>query len=323
MKFAFVFPGQGSQSVGMLSDLLNQDPVQTVLDEAQTALGQNITQLIAQGPAEELALTLNTQPIMLTMGIAVYRAWQAAGGPSPTLMAGHSLGEYTALVAANTFDFVTAIKLVRFRAQAMQDAVPVGAGGMAAILGLNTQLVQEICREVSATSLVEAVNFNAPEQTVIAGTPSGITAACDLARTKGAKRALPLPVSAPFHSSLMAPASVRLREYLNQITCATSTIPVINNVDVQIEQNTDAIKTALVRQASSPVRWVETIQAMAAQGITHIIECGPGKVLTGLTKRIAPEIASMAIIDQASLTQALTLVSSGSSSKALREGEVR
>lgn len=315
MKFAFVFPGQGSQSIGMLNDLFDQEPVQTILEQAQIALGENITQLITQGPAEELALTLNTQPIMLTMGIAVYRAWQAAGGATPTLMAGHSLGEYTALVAANAFDFVTAIKLVRFRAQAMQDAVPVGAGGMAAILGLSTQLVQEICREVSATSLVEAVNFNAPEQTVIAGTPSGVAAACDLARTKGAKRALSLPVSAPFHSSLMAPASVRLQEHLKQITFATPTIPVINNVDVQIEQNPDAIKHALVRQASSPVRWVETIQAMAAQGITHIIECGPGKVLTGLTKRIAPEIVSLAITDKASLQQALTLVSSVSIQK--------
>jgi [acyl-carrier-protein] S-malonyltransferase len=294
----------------MLSDLLDQEPVATLLEQAQTALDQNITQLITKGPAEELALTLNTQPIMLTMGIAVYRAWQAAGGPAPTLMAGHSLGEYTALVAAHALDFVTAIKLVRFRAQAMQDAVPVGAGGMAAILGLSSQAVQAICQEVSATSLVEAVNFNAPEQTVIAGTPAGIAAACDLARTRGAKRALPLPVSAPFHSSLMAPTSIRLQEHLTHITCASPTIPVINNVDVRIEQDADAIKHALVRQAAAPVRWVETIQAMADQGITHIIECGPGKVLAGLSKRIAPEIVSLAITDKASLHQALTLVSS-------------
>lgn len=308
MKFAFVFPGQGSQSVGMLNDFIDHESVQATLAQAQQALSQDIAQLIAQGPSEELALTVNTQPVMLTVGIALYRAWQAAKGPTPAIMAGHSLGEYTALVAAGVLDFATALQLVRFRAQAMQDAVPIGEGGMAAILGLDKEAVLAICHEASAVGLVEAVNFNAPAQIVIAGTHTGVTAACDLARTKGAKRALPLPVSAPFHSSLMASASIRLREYLANVTCANPAVPVINNVDVRIEENADSIKDALIRQAAAPVRWVETIQTMMANGVTHIVECGPGKVLAGLTKRIAPDIVSLAITDQTSLQQTLTVI---------------
>ena len=305
MTFAFVFPGQGSQSVGMLNAFADHPAVAATLAEASDALGQDIGKLIAEGPAEELNLTTNTQPVMLTAAIAVYRAWQAAGGPTPTVVAGHSLGEYSALVAAGAIAFKDAVPLVRFRAKAMQEAVPVGEGGMAAILGLSDDDVRAACAEASVAGVVEAVNFNAPAQVVIAGAKAAVEKACEIAKAKGAKRALPLPVSAPFHSSLLKPASDRLREYLASVTVNAPVIPVINNVDVAVLNDPAAIKDALVRQAASPVRWVETVQKMKADGISRVVECGPGKVLAGLVKRIDGEIVGDAIFDPASLEAVL------------------
>ena len=305
MTFAFVFPGQGSQSVGMLNAFADHPAVAATLAEASDALGQDIGKLIAEGPAEELNLTTNTQPVMLTAAVAVYRAWQAAGGPVPTVVAGHSLGEYSALVAAGAIAFKDAVPLVRFRAKAMQEAVPVGEGGMAAILGLSDDDVRAACTEASAAGVVEAVNFNAPAQVVIAGAKAAVEKACEIAKAKGAKRALPLPVSAPFHSSLLKPASDRLREYLANVTISAPAIPVINNVDVAVVSDPAAIKDALVRQAASPVRWVETIQKMKADGISRVVECGPGKVLAGLTKRIDGDIVGDAIFDPATLEAVL------------------
>ena len=305
MTFAFVFPGQGSQSVGMLNAFADHPAVAATLAEASDALGQDIGKLIAEGPAEELNLTTNTQPVMLTAAVAVYRAWQAAGGPTPTVVAGHSLGEYSALVAAGAIAFKDAVPLVRFRAKAMQEAVPVGEGGMAAILGLSDDDVRAACAEASVAGVVEAVNFNAPAQVVIAGAKAAVEKACEIAKAKGAKRALPLPVSAPFHSSLLKPASDRLREYLASVTVNAPMIPVINNVDVAVLNDPAAIKDALVRQAASPVRWVETVQKMKADGISRVVECGPGKVLAGLVKRIDGEIVGDAIFDPASLEAVL------------------
>ena len=305
MTFAFVFPGQGSQSVGMLNAFADHPAVAATLAEASDALGQDIGKLIAEGPAEELNLTTNTQPVMLTAAVAVYRAWQAAGGPVPTVVAGHSLGEYSALVAAGAIAFKDAVPLVRFRAKAMQEAVPVGEGGMAAILGLSDDDVRAACAEASAAGVVEAVNFNAPAQVVIAGAKAAVEKACEIAKAKGAKRALPLPVSAPFHSSLLKPASDRLREYLANVTISAPAIPVINNVDVAVVSDPAAIKDALVRQAASPVRWVETIQKMKADGIVRVVECGPGKVLAGLTRRIDGDIVGDAIFDPATLEAVL------------------
>ncbi|WP_426394007.1 ACP S-malonyltransferase [Ralstonia sp. R-29] len=305
MTFAFVFPGQGSQSVGMLNAFADHPVVAATLAEASDALGQDIGKLIAEGPAEDLNLTTNTQPVMLTAAVAVYRAWQAAGGPVPTVVAGHSLGEYSALVAAGAIAFKDAVPLVRFRAKAMQEAVPVGEGGMAAILGLSDDDVRAACAEASAAGVVEAVNFNAPAQVVIAGAKAAVEKACEIAKAKGAKRALPLPVSAPFHSSLLKPASDRLREYLANVTVSAPVIPVINNVDVAVVSDPTAIKDALVRQAASPVRWVETIQKMKVDGITRVVECGPGKVLAGLTKRIDGDIVGDAIFDPATLEAVL------------------
>ncbi|KJJ99239.1 ACP S-malonyltransferase [Burkholderiaceae bacterium 26] len=305
MTFAFVFPGQGSQSVGMLNAFADHPAVAATLAEASDALGQDIGKLIAEGPAEELNLTTNTQPVMLTAAVAVYRAWQAAGGPTPTVVAGHSLGEYSALVAAGAIAFKDAVPLVRFRAKAMQEAVPVGEGGMAAILGLSDDDVRAACAEASVAGVVEAVNFNAPAQVVIAGAKAAVEKACEIAKAKGAKRALPLPVSAPFHSSLLKPASDRLREYLASVTVNAPVIPVINNVDVAVVSDPAAIKDALVRQAASPVRWVEAVQKMKADGVTRVVECGPGKVLAGLVKRIDGEIVGDAIFDPASLEAVL------------------
>ena len=305
MTFAFVFPGQGSQSVGMLNAFADHPAVVATLAEASDALGQDIGKLIAEGPAEELNLTTNTQPVMLTAAVAVYRAWQAAGGPTPTVVAGHSLGEYSALVAAGAIAFKDAVPLVRFRAKAMQEAVPVGEGGMAAILGLSDDDVRAACAEASVAGVVEAVNFNAPAQVVIAGAKAAVEKACEIAKAKGAKRALPLPVSAPFHSSLLKPASDRLREYLANVTVNAPVIPVINNVDVAVVSDPATIKDALVRQAASPVRWVETVQKMKADGVTRVVECGPGKVLAGLVKRIDGEIVGDAIFDPASLEAVL------------------
>ena len=307
MTFAFVFPGQGSQSVGMLNSISERPEVRATLQEASEALGEDVAKLIVEGPAETLSLTTNTQPVMLTAGVAFYRAWLAAGGPAPQVMAGHSLGEYSALVAAGVISFKDAVPLVRFRAQAMQSAVPVGSGGMAAILGLDDTTVIQVCAEASATSggVVEAVNFNAPGQVVIAGARDAVTKACELLKAAGAKRALPLPVSAPFHSSLLQPASEKLKGYLANIEFKVPTISVINNVDVQILNDPSAIKDALVRQAAKPVRWQETIQAMAAQGVTQVVECGPGKVLAGLTKRINDQVTGLPVFDEASLNEVL------------------
>lgn len=307
-KFAFVFPGQGSQAIGMLNGFADNLVVQQTLAEASDALEFDLAKLIAEGPKEELDLTTNTQPVMLTAAVAMYRAWIAAGGKTPTLVAGHSLGEYSALVASGVIQFKDAVPLVRFRAKAMQEAVPVGQGGMAAILGLPDADVLAVCAEASQGDVVEAVNFNAPAQVVIAGSKAAIDRACELAKAKGAKRALVLPVSAPFHSSLLKPASDRLREYLAGVTFSAPQIPLINNVDVAIVSVVGDIKDALVRQAANPVRWVESVQKMAAEGVTDVVECGPGKVLAGLTKRINGELTGHAIVDQASLDAVLELL---------------
>ena len=307
MTFAFIFPGQGSQSVGMLNTIAHRPEVKAVIQEASDALGEDVAKLIAEGPAEALSLTTNTQPVMLTAGVAFYRAWLAEGGAVPAMMAGHSLGEYSALVAAGVIAFKDAVPLVRFRAEAMQTAVPVGTGGMAAILGLDDDIVKQVCDQASQASgqIVEAVNFNAPGQVVIAGSSDAVTKACELLKAAGAKRALPLPVSAPFHSSLLQPASEKLQNYLSSVVFNTPTISVVNNVDVEVLNDPVAIKDALVRQAAKPVRWHETINAMANQGITQVIECGPGKVLAGLAKRINGQVTGLAVFDEASLQEVL------------------
>jgi [acyl-carrier-protein] S-malonyltransferase len=310
MTFAFVFPGQGSQSVGMLNTIADRSEVRATLQEASEALGEDVAKLIAEGPAEALSLTANTQPVMLTAAIAFYRAWLAAGGAAPKMMAGHSLGEYSALVAAGVISFKDAVPLVRFRAEAMQTAVPVGTGGMAVILGLDDAIVKTVCSEAAVTAggVVEAVNFNAPGQVVIAGGSDAVAQACELLKAAGAKRALPLPVSAPFHSSLLQPASEKLQSYLANIEFKAPVIPVINNVDVTILNDPAAIKEALVRQAAKPVRWHETINAMSLLGVTQIVECGPGKVLAGLAKRINEHVIGLPIFDEVSLNEALAAV---------------
>ena len=302
---AFVFPGQGSQAIGMLNGFADNRVVSDTISEASEVLQLDLAKLIAEGPKESLDLTTNTQPVMLVSAVAFYRAWIAAGGALPTVVAGHSLGEYSALVAAGVIDFRDAVPLVRFRAQAMQEAVPVGQGGMAAILGLSDDDVRAACAEAAQGEVVEPVNFNAPAQVVIAGHKLAVERACELAKSKGAKRALPLPVSAPFHSSLLKPASDRLRDYLAQVNFVAPNIQLINNVDVAIETDAVAIKDALVRQAAAPVRWVESVQKMTTLGITRVIECGPGKVLSGLVKRIDTQMTADAINDQASLEAVL------------------
>lgn len=308
MKFAFVFPGQGSQSVGMLGTFADWLVVRETLQEASDALNQDIGKLIAEGPVDTLNLTTHTQPAMLTAAYAVYRAWSSVGGPVPAMVAGHSLGEYTALVVAGALTFSDAVSLVRFRAQVMQAAVPVGVGGMAAILGLDAAAVSAVCVAASAAGVVEPVNFNAPAQIVIAGHKAAVEAACELAKAKGAKRALLLPVSAPFHSSLLQPAADQLRDYLSQVEVRSPQIPVVNNIDVAVAFEPAEIKNALARQAAGPVRWVESIQAIAHAGMTHIVECGPGKVLTGLTKRIDSTLVSAALCDTALLDEVLLLL---------------
>lgn len=308
-QFAFVFPGQGSQAIAMLDGFAGNPVVAQTVAEASDALQFDLGKLIAEGPKEELDLTTNTQPVMLTAAVAFYRAWLAAGGPLPSVVAGHSLGEYSALVAAGVIDFKDAVPLVRFRAQAMQEAVPVGQGTMAVVLGLSDDDVRAACAEAAAENpalVVEPVNFNAPAQVVIAGHTAAVERACELAKAKGAKRAMKLPVSAPFHSSLLKPASDRLRDYMADLSFNAPQIALINNVDVAIVNDVAGIKDALVRQAASPVRWVETMQKVAADGITQVIECGPGKVLMGLAKRIDPVLVGDAIVDQASLDRILT-----------------
>lgn len=309
-KFAFLFPGQGAQAVGMLDGFAGNAVVAQTVAEASEAIGIDLARLIAEGPKEELDLTTNTQPVMLTAAVAVYRAWIAAGGPAPGMVAGHSLGEYSALVAAGVISFKDAVPLVRFRAQAMQDAVPVGQGGMAVILGLAADDVRAVCREAGgAGAMVEPVNFNEPTQIVIAGHTRAVEKACELAKAKGAKRAMKLAVSAPFHSSLLKPASDRLQAYMAGLQFSAPAIALLNNVDVAVVDDPAAIKDALVRQAASPVRWVETMQHMAAAGVTQVIECAPSKVLIGMAKRIDPQLAGEALADQASLERVLaTLV---------------
>jgi [acyl-carrier-protein] S-malonyltransferase len=307
-RVAFVFPGQGSQSVGMLDAFADSAVVGDVLRRASAALGQDIGRMIREGPAEQLELTVNTQPCLLTASYAIYAAWRAAGGPQPAMMAGHSLGEYTALVAAEALSLQDAVPLVRFRAQAMQEAVPVGIGAMAAILGLDDAGVVAACAEAAGEEVVEAVNFNAPAQIVIAGHRGAVARACDISRRLGAKRAVPLPVSVPFHSSLIRPAAQRLRQHLAAIAVGRPAVPVINNIDVRDESDPDRIRDALARQAAGPVRWTQIISAMSERGITHVVECGPGRVLSGLTRRIVPALNSFSVSDPATLGQVLSAV---------------
>ena len=308
--FAFVFPGQGSQAVAMLDGWGDSAPVRETLEEASTALGFDIGRLIREGPKDQLDLTTNTQPVMLTAGIACYRAWLAETGLEPALVAGHSLGEYAALVAAGSLAFTDALPLVRFRAEAMQAAVPVGVGAMAAILGLEAEAVRSGCAAVAAASgeCVEAVNFNDPKQTVIAGTRAGVEKACEALKAAGAKRALLLAVSAPFHSSLMRPAAERLKERLAATRIDPPRISVIDNVDVASRMEPVAIRDALFRQAFGAVRWVETVQAIRARAVAHVFECGPGKVLAGTVRRIDAEAIAAAVFDPASLAEARALL---------------
>ncbi len=306
LKLAMVFPGQGSQAVGMLKGYGGLPGVDETASEAAEVLGPEFVRLLHEGPAEQLDLTVNTQPAMVTAGLAVYRAWIALGGPKPEMVAGHSLGEYTALVAAGALTFRDCLPLVRFRAQAMQEAVPEGQGAMAAVLGISEEEIKKACEE--AGGIVQAVNFNAPGQIVIAGEKAAVARAIETAKARGAKRAMALPVSAPFHSSLMRPAGERLQGYLQKVLVKAPLVPVLNNVDVKAETRPDDIRHALVRQAYSPVRWVETIRRMAQEGVTHIVECGPGKVLAGMTRRIVPEAQSFSLADRASVEQALAAI---------------
>jgi [acyl-carrier-protein] S-malonyltransferase len=305
MTLAFVFPGQGSQQVGMLDDFAAHSDVRATFAEALDALGEDLWTLIEQGPAETLNLTRNTQPAMLTADIALLRAWRAAGGPQPSVMAGHSLGEYAALVAAGAMQLRDAVPLVRFRAEAMQDAVAHGIGAMAAIMGGDDAAIVDACREAAQGEIVEPVNFNGPGQVVIAGHKSAVERAIVAAKSRGAKRGVMLPVSAPFHSSLMKPAADRLAARLAQLDITSPSIPVLHNVDVAEHAPPEAIRAALAGQAASPVRWSDTIRALLARGVTHFVECGPGKVLTGLTRRIDENVATFALNDRASLDEAL------------------
>ena len=311
-SFAFVFPGQGSQSVGMLDAWGDNPVVAQTLAEASDAMGEDIAKLIHEGPKEALALTTNTQPVMLVAAVAAYRVWLAEGGAAPAVVAGHSLGEYSALVASGVLTLAQAAPLVRFRAQAMQEAVPVGTGAMAAILGMTAAQVMAGCAEVQATfgagsaEVVEAVNFNDPGQTVIAGSKAAVEKACEVLKANGAKRALPLPVSAPFHSSLMKPAADRLKEKLAATSFAAAQIPVVNNIDVTVETDADRIRDALYRQAFGPVRWVECVAAIKARGVTTLVECGPGKVLAGMAKRIDADLTGLPLFDPATLAEVKT-----------------
>jgi len=311
---AFVFPGQGSQSVGMLDAWGDHPVVKQTLQEASDALHEDVAQLIHEGPKEALALTTNTQPVMLVAAVAAWRVWRAEGGALPMAVAGHSLGEYSALVAAEVLTLSQAAPLVRLRAAAMQEAVPVGTGAMAAILGLDAAAVIAGCAQAQATfgagsaEVVEAVNFNDPGQTVIAGSKAAVDKACEMLKASGAKRALPLPVSAPFHSSLMKPAAERLKQALAETNLSSAQLPVINNIDVSVASDADAIRDALYRQAFGPVRWVECVKAMQARGATLLVECGPGKVLAGMAKRIDPALTGVALYDPASLADVQALL---------------
>ena len=309
MKLAMMFPGQGSQSKGMMSPFEAFPVVRDTFGEASMALGEDLWTLVENGPDEALNRTVNTQPVMLAADIAVYRAWRAAGGAAPTLLAGHSLGEYAALVAAGALKFADAVPLVRFRAEAMQEAVPAGVGAMAAVVGLDVEALSEACREAALGQIVEPVNFNSIDQIVIAGHREAVERAVDAARARGARRAVLLPVSAPFHSLLMKPAAERLAEHLRTVAIDAPTLPVIHNFDVSVAGTADSIRAALAAQAASPVRWVETIRAFAARGVTHVVECGPGKVLTGLAKRIAPEMSALPMNDAEAMATAIAATS--------------
>jgi len=305
MSFAFVFPGQGSQQPGMMSGYAGHPEVRATFAEASEALGEDLWSLVENGPAEALNLTRNTQPVMLAAGVAVWRAWRADGGGLPAFVAGHSLGEYTALVAAGALAFRDALPLVRFRAEAMQEAVPAGTGAMAAIMGGDSAGIAEACREAAQGEIVEPVNFNAPGQIVIAGNRSAVERAIAAARAHGAKRGVMLPVSAPFHSSLLAPAAARLAERLRDVPVTAPSIPVLHNVDVLQHREPDAIRGALARQAASPVRWTEIVAALATGGATATIECGPGRVLTGLTRKIDERLGAYALSDDAAIAETL------------------
>lgn len=307
MPFAMVFPGQGSQSVNMMAAYGESPIIRSTFDEASSVLGEDLWRLVSEGPAEALAQTVNTQPVMLVAGIAVWRLWSQRGGKTPAVLAGHSLGEYSALVAAGVLKFTDAVPLVRLRAKAMQEAVPAGTGAMAAVLSLDDQSIRAACAEAAQGECVEPVNFNAAGQTVIAGHKAAVERAAEACKARGAKRAVLLPVSAPFHSALMRPAAEKLAARLSEISLAPPQIPVLNNVDVAIESDAERIRDALIRQAYSPVRWVETIQKIAAMGNTAVVECGPGKVLAGLTKRCADGLASAALADLASVDAALNI----------------
>ena len=306
MKIAFVFPGQGSQAVGMMKSFAQLPGVRDTFSEASDAIGQDLWKLVEDGPGEELNLTVNTQPVMLTADVALHRAWVADKGTPPAISAGHSLGEYSALVAGGAIDFADAVSLVRFRAQAMQEAVPAGVGAMAAILGLEDEVVRAACEEASDTNeIVEAANFNSPAQVVIAGNTAAVERAMEVAKGKGAKRAIMLPMSVPSHCSLMRPAAERMRERLKAVDIGPSSVPILHNVDVSSAGSAEAVRDALVRQLYLPVRWVETIRAMVSAGATHIVECGPGRVLAGLNKRIAPETPTFSFADEPAFKQAL------------------
>ena len=305
-QIAFVFPGQGSQTVGMLAELAATYPqVEETFREASDALGYDLWQLVSQGPAEELNKTWQTQPALLAASVAIYRVWQAQGGEQPVLMAGHSLGEYSALVCAGVLNFADAVKLVELRGKLMQEAVPEGTGAMQAIIGLDDAAIRQACEESAQGQVVSPVNFNSPGQVVIAGNKEAVERAGAACKAAGAKRALPLPVSVPSHCALMKPAADKLAVALEGITFNTPAVPVINNIDVKAESDASAIRHALVRQLYSPVRWTESVEAMAAQGVTHLLEMGPGKVLTGLTKRIVDTLTAAAVNDTASLNAAL------------------
>ncbi len=309
MKIAFVFPGQGSQSVGMMQSFGDLPDIRETFAQASKLLRQDLWKLVAEGPAEELSLTANTQPLMLVAGVALYRAWQAQKGSAPAFMAGHSLGEYTALVASGALDFADAVPLARFRARAMQEAVPAGAGAMAAILGLDDDVVRAICAEASGPDEVaEAANFNSPAQVVIAGSKTAVERGMEIAKARGAKRAVLLPMSVPSHCSLMRPAAERMRQELGSLSLRRGMVPVLHNADAKSAETVEAIRDALVRQLVQPVRWVETVRQMLSSGVTHIVECGPGKVLAGLNKRIAPETQILSFSDGAAFGQALSVL---------------
>lgn len=305
MKLAFVFPGQGSQTVGMMDSFAENAVVQQALKTANEALGEDLAEMIHTGPAESLNMTVNTQPAMLTSSVAIYQSWLAMGGKKPEVMAGHSLGEYSALTAAGVFSLADAVRLVRFRAKVMQEAVPVGQGGMAAIIGLSDEAVAAVCAQAASCGVVEAVNFNSPGQVVIAGEKAAVEKACEVAKAQGAKRALVLPVSAPFHSSLMKPASIALKDKLMQTAMNAPEIDVVANVDVKVHKEKEAIIDALAAQAAGAVQWVKTIEAFKEMGVTHVVECGPGRVLAGLIKRIDSTIVVKNINSQDSLVAVL------------------